>query len=250
MPHCGPVGGETQVEPSQHPFGHVCALQTQAPDWHTCPAPHAADVPHWQAPAAEQLSDRVAEHPTHAAPSVPQVVVDETSQVVPLQHPLGHDVELQTHAPPEHTCPVVHCAFAPHWHPRRPQAFALVMSHAEQAAPFVPHVATDDVSHAAPAQHPEGQFCGVHPVQTCAVHVCGDGQAEHVDPCVPHAVVVVPVMQAFPLQHPVGHDVALQTHAPPEHICPVPQAAPVPHVHTPDALHPSAVAPHELHAAP
>ncbi len=182
IPHCGPVGGETQVAPLQQPFGHVCALQTHAPDWHTCPTPHAADVPHWHTPAAEQLSDSVAEHPTHIAPSVPQVVVEDVSHVVPLQHPFGHDVELQTHAPPEQICPVVHSAFVPHWQPSAPHAFAFVMSHAEHAAPFVPQVATEDVSHAAPAQHPDAQFCGVHPVQTCDVHVCGDGHDEQLEP--------------------------------------------------------------------
>ncbi len=33
-PHSGPVGGDTQVVPLQHPFGHVWALHTHDPDWH------------------------------------------------------------------------------------------------------------------------------------------------------------------------------------------------------------------------
>jgi hypothetical protein len=243
-PHSGPVGGETHVGPLQHPFGQVCALQTHAPDWQTCPAPHAADVPHWHTPEDEQLLDDDATQPTHVAPSVPQLLMVDISQVVPLQHPLGHEVELQTHEPPEQTCPLVHAAFAPHWQPSEPQAFALVMSHAEQAAPLVPHVVKDDVSHAAPAQHPVGQFWGVHPVHTCDVQVWGEGQPEQVEPCVPHAAVVVPAMQTFPLQHPLGHELALQTHTPPEQICPLTHAAAPPHVQVPDVLHPSAVAPH------
>ena len=44
-------------------------------------------------------------------------------------------------------------------------------------------------------------------------------------------------MQVTPLQHPVGHEPALQTQAPPLHACPAPQlrhaAPPVPHVAVP-----------------
>jgi hypothetical protein len=87
----------------QHPFGHVAALQTHAPDWQTCPALHAAELPHWQTPVDEQLSESVAEQPTQVAPSVPQFVVDGVSHVLPLQQPVEQDVELQTHDPPEHT---------------------------------------------------------------------------------------------------------------------------------------------------
>jgi hypothetical protein len=144
----------------------------------------------------------------------------------------------------------VHSAPEPHWHPSAPHAFALDMSQAVQAAPFVPQVASDDVSHVAPAQQPVPQFCGVQPVQTCEVHVCGEGHAEQAEPCVPQAVVVVPGKHAFPLQHPVGHDVALQTHAPPEQICPAEHAAVPPQVQAPAELHPSAVTPHVVHVAP
>jgi hypothetical protein len=196
------------------------------------------------------LFESDAGHVTHVAPSVPQLVIDDVSQIVPLQHPLGHDVELHTHDPPEQTCPLAHSTPEPHWHPSEPQAFAFVMSHAAQAAPSVPHVASDDGSHTAPAQHPVGQFCGVHPVQTWDVQVCGDGHPEQSDPWVPQYVVVVPSSHTLPLQHPVGHDVALHKHNPPEQICPLAHAAAPPHVHVPAVLHPSAVVPHDVHVAP
>jgi hypothetical protein len=249
-PHSAPVGGDTQVVPLQHPLGHVWALQTHEPDWHTCPAPHSADEPHRHAPDVEQLFESDDGHVTHVAPSVPHAVTDGVSHVAPLQHPLGHDVELHVHMPAEQTCPVEHSTPLPHWQPSGPQAFAFVMSHAEHASPCVPHVASDDVSHTAPAQHPLGQFCGVHPVHTCDVHVCGDGHDEHIEPCVPQYVVVVPGSQTVPLQHPVGHEVELQAQIPPEHTWPLPHAAAPPHVHVPSALHPSAVAPHAVQAPP
>ncbi len=47
-------------------------------------------------------------------------------------------------------------------------------------------------------------------------------------------------MQTFPLQHPVGHEVASQMQAPPEQCNPGEQAAPVPHSHVPLAEHVSA----------
>ncbi|MDP3238003.1 MAG: hypothetical protein Q8N26_34750 [Myxococcales bacterium] len=51
------------------------------------------------------------------------------------------------------------------------------------------------------------------------------------------------------MQHPDGHDVASQTHAPDTQRWPVPHAAPAPHRHAPDAQ-PSPRAPQSVHAAP
>jgi hypothetical protein len=68
-------------------------------------------------------------------------------------------------------------------------------------------------------------------------------------PAVPHAVGDWD-MHIPPEQQPLGHDAALQTHAPPTHSSPWPQAGPLPHVHPPVDEHPSAPGPHGVHPAP
>jgi hypothetical protein len=65
-------GGVTQVVPEQQPLVHELELQMQEPPLHTCPAPHAAPVPHRQVPFV-QLSADVELQSTHADPSAPQV---------------------------------------------------------------------------------------------------------------------------------------------------------------------------------
>lgn len=58
-------------------------------------------------------------------------------------------------------------------------------------------------------------------------------------------------MQTLPVQHPVGHEVASQTQAPPEQWRPGAQGAPVPHAHVPSAAQVSArTASHATHVAP
>jgi hypothetical protein len=66
----------------QQPFGQVAASHPQDPVLvsHDCPAGHAL----------------------HAAPPVPHCEVDSatsSTQVAPLQQPLGHDVASQPHVP-------------------------------------------------------------------------------------------------------------------------------------------------------
>jgi hypothetical protein len=89
------------VLPLQQPLGHVVLLQTQTPELHSWPEPHA-----------EQL-----------APAVPQEPFDwepNATQVVPLQQPLGHEVASQTQVPFD----LLHSSPEPH---------------ASHAAPPVPH---------------------------------------------------------------------------------------------------------------
>ena len=74
---------------------------------------HGAFVPQRHIPA-EQLSANAALQPTQVSASMPHVVNDEALHVDPWQHPFGHDVELQTQAPPEHTCPAAHAGPVPH----------------------------------------------------------------------------------------------------------------------------------------
>jgi hypothetical protein len=68
---------------------------------------HAAFVPHLHVPDV-QRSLVADEHIEHAPPPVPQALVDCGSHTLPLQHPVGHEVALQTHRPPEHAWPMAH----------------------------------------------------------------------------------------------------------------------------------------------
>ena len=154
----------TQLVPEQHPV-HELELHTQAPPLQTCPAPQAPFVPQRQRPAV-QLSDVAVLQATHWAASVPHVVGnDDVLQVLPEQHPTGQDVALQTHEPPEQSCPAAHCGFNPQRQaPEAEQLSALVVSHPVQASPSTPQVVKVEVSQVPPAQHPAGQFAGVQPV--------------------------------------------------------------------------------------
>jgi hypothetical protein len=93
VPHV-PADGVVQVGPEQHPVGHEAAVHVQMPFEHTWPAPHAAAPPHEQAPVPEQPSALVPQS-THAAPAVPQAVVEGVVHVEPTQHPVGQFDALQ-----------------------------------------------------------------------------------------------------------------------------------------------------------
>lgn len=116
-----------------------------------------------------------------------------------------------------------------------------------------------------PEQHPLGQEV---PLQTHAplTHACpephgallphlhepdvhrslvADEHVEHDPPPVPQALVDCG-SQTPPLQHPPGHDVALQTHDPLTQAWPIAHACPDPHAHAPPAHESARV---ELHAA-
>lgn len=57
-------------------------------------------------------------------------------------------------------------------------------------------------------------------------------QAAHVRPGWPHVCRLI-ALHVLPVQQPVGHDVALQTHWPPTQSCPGSHAPPVPQTHWP-----------------
>lgn len=78
-----------QVFPWQQPVGHDVASHTHVPLEHAWPLPHAALPPQVQVPRAEQPS-AVAPQAMHAAPAVPQAVVEGVVHVFPEQHPEGH----------------------------------------------------------------------------------------------------------------------------------------------------------------
>jgi hypothetical protein len=242
----------SHVAPAQHPSGQLVGVQPV------------------QVPASLQFcSEGHAVHPEPPAPHIP--VALPGSHVLPEQQPFGHEVPLHTHAPSTHTCSAVHFGPDPQTHApalEQPLASAPQDTH---AAPAVPHASTDATSHTLPWQHPVGHdvdvqahippthaWPGAHSVPPPHVHApavqASDlvaSHAEQVTPFTPHVgdddiVHVVP-----PTQHPVGHDAASQTHAPPTHACPAAHGAPLPHRHSPAVEHPSAfVASQATHASP
>jgi len=113
-----------------------------------------------------------------------------------LQHPLGQEVALQTHAPLEHVVPV-------------PQAL--------QAAPAVPQVELLDVRHwPVESQQPLGQEVALQthapPEQAWPVE-----HASQALPPEPHVVADCAdwaMQRCWASQHPFGQVVASQTHFP------------------------------------
>ena len=196
---------------------------------------HAGAVPHEQAPVGEQLSARVASHPTQTAPPLPQLVSDGVLQVAPAQHPLGQLVALQPLQ-----CPAVQV-----W-----PAGQVV-----QALPPPPHeLALSPERHAPAEQHPLGhdvlsqtqvlatQRCPgaqVAPVpqrQTPVAEQLSEraSQATQLAPAVPQAATER-VEQIAPLQQPPGQDVPSQTHRPLSQRWPPAHAADAPHAQVPSA---------------
>jgi hypothetical protein len=148
------------------------------------------------------------------------------------------------------------------------QVSALAGSQTLQVPPAVPHVVMDAVLHTSPAQQPLGHVVESHthapeahfepglqagPVpheHAPAVHVSAtvESHVEQPAPPVPHAVTEL--LHTLPAQHPVAHEAALHTHAPPTHCWPAAHGAPLPHLHVPP-LHVSAsMGSHFTHALP
>ena len=175
-PHVASDGRVHEV-PLQHPPGHDVASHTQTPCAQCRPALHGAPVPQRHAPVPEQSSVRTGSHATQLAPANPQVESERSSQVCPLQQPLGHEVASQTQNPPLHRCPFVHGLFPPHVHdPVEEQPSLDAASHATQALPPVPHVVADCAWHVRPEQQPEGHW---QPLQAPAVQASPAGQVSH-----------------------------------------------------------------------
>jgi hypothetical protein len=181
------------VLPLQQPFGHELASQTHSP-------------------FALLQSCSEAQDP-HAAPLAPHEVLDSAaySSHVPVdeQQPAHPEVELHTHCPlPLHIVPV---------------------GHPPQAAPPAPHEVFDWLENAShvlpPLQHPEH----VPPLEphehSPPEHDAPREQGLQALPAAPHSALVWEPKRthALPLQQPVGHVLALQTHTPfvvPLHTCP------------------------------
>jgi len=156
---------QVPVADVQQPLGQLAALHLQVPETHCWPSPHAALVPHRQAPArqlsernvlqvlvphrhwpdASQLSLRVVLQDVQVAPLTPQVASDFELHVVPEQQPAEHDDAVHWHVAvvdaPTHSWPAPHCApapqrqvpcVAPHW-------LAVKLLHDQHCWPAVPH---------------------------------------------------------------------------------------------------------------
>ena len=232
LPHWTELG-VSHVLPEQQPLGQELASQTQLPASHSCPDPHAAPLPHVQAPAGEQPS-AFAPHALHAPPFAPHAIAEGLTHIEPEQQPLGQVVELHpAQLPALQTCGEGH-----DWHAAPP-------------APQTP--ATLPGSHVVPEQHPLHELPShtqAPPWQCCPVEHAGPAPQVHVpepeqpspvvpqslqvDPFVPHAAPVGGSAQTLPVQQLIGHDAALQRQAPPLQICPGPHAAPEPQWQTPE----------------
>jgi hypothetical protein len=129
-------------------------------------------------PDGPQLSASVVLQLVHALPWMPQVASDRGRQTPAWQQPLGHDVELHSHAPFTHTVPAPHGAPVPQRHAPDVQRSEVVGSHGAHAMPPVPHAPKSGVvSHVAPVQQPVEQFVLLQPEHAPLIHVCPAGQS-------------------------------------------------------------------------
>lgn len=157
-PHCAGVVAVTQTFPAQQPI-HDRPSHLQLPRSHRCPAGQAKPMPHMQ-PPAPQVSAVKRLHGWHAAPPVPQLVIEvEVRQVVPAQQ-VAHEVASQTHWPDAQRWPAAQGTCVPQAQPFGPQRSAVVALQATQAAPPLPHAATVfGVTHLPlESQQPSGQL--------------------------------------------------------------------------------------------
>jgi hypothetical protein len=154
--------GWRQVLPEQQPVAQLAAVQVHTPLEHTWPAPHAAPVPHRQAPPLQAFVVPV--HAAHAAPPVPHaaaVWAAPCTHTPALQQPVGQLVASHTHAPPTHRWPAPQAALVP-----QRQAPAVqrspVVPHEVHAAPAAPHAVAPVGVQTLPAQQPLGQLVASH----------------------------------------------------------------------------------------
>jgi hypothetical protein len=146
VPHEAPVGGDVHTLLVQHPLGHDAELQTQAPPLQIWPAEQGGPAPHAHAPEGEQLSACVELQLTQALPSVPHAEKEGVVHELPLQHPVLHEVALQTHLPCTHACPVPHAGEEPQLHcPLVEQLSAAAWLHAKHAAAGAPQLVNPSI---------------------------------------------------------------------------------------------------------
>ena len=146
---------------SQHPLGHVCALQAQVLLTHAWPAPQAEPLPHWQAPLTQAFP--VAPQLTQALPPVPHADADGVTQLPFWQQPFGQLMASHTHWPPLQRWPGKQAAPMPQR--QLPLAVSQVPprtgSQAAHWTPPVPQAPFDCGVQTLLLQHPVGQLCAV-----------------------------------------------------------------------------------------
>jgi hypothetical protein len=132
----------------------------------------------------------------HVVPGRPHVVGESDVHVLPMQQPVGHDVESHAQTPPTHRVPDGHAAPPPHVQVPAVQPSAFI-PHRTQARPPPPHAVTLGVAQLEPEQQPVGHVVGLHVVHTPPLHT-PPVHAEQAAPPVPHALVAVPAMHVVP----------------------------------------------------
>jgi hypothetical protein len=145
LPHSPGTSPERQSVPAQQPMGHERPSQTHFAFRQCCPAAHAAPVPHWHAPVAEQLSAVTGLHATHAVPLPPHAVTEGGVHVAPEQHAEGHDVASQTQAPAEHLWPGPHGGPTPHSQAPAEVHVSATAAQLMHVEPLEPHDASERV---------------------------------------------------------------------------------------------------------
>jgi hypothetical protein len=237
-PHAAFVLPGSHVLPLQHVL-HDVLSQTHMPPEQCCPVEQAGWPPHVHLPVDSEHPSPVVPQLWHVLPSLLHAApVGGDVQTEPVQQPSGHDVELQTHCPPTHVCPVPHAGPAPQLHtPDAEQVLAVFTLHARHAPPSVPQLANPGVTHSLLLlQQPLGHDVELH-VQTpprqiwpeahtpddpqlhCpfAVHVLAVAElhATHATASVPH-VPKDGVSQSAPEQHPLAQFAVVHpVHEPP-----------------------------------
>ncbi len=150
---------------------------------------------------------------------------------------MGQEVPSQTQAPWTQCWPVPHAGPVPQVHVPLLAQVSVVPLQVLHVLPATPQVVSVCDSHTPLAlQHPPGHEVALHwqvpDTHCCPWAHCGPPpqvqpppvqpsatvrlQAWHAAPTGAHSVLLV-VVHVVPLQHPSGHDVALQAHWPPTH---------------------------------
>ena len=154
-PHCVELVPGSHVLPLQQP-SHDAPSHTQTPASQRWPIAHCAPAPHRHVPPLHE-SDRSRSQVAHIPPGDPHAASEITRHTLPLQQPVGQEVESHTQLPPRQRCPGPHAGLAPHWHvPLAEQPFAMLEEHSTQVEPATPHVSAVRTRHSLPSQHPAG----------------------------------------------------------------------------------------------
>lgn len=226
-------GGETQswLDVQQPPL-HEVPSQTQLLPRQRWPTAHGTSVPHLHFPLLQSL-EKTGSHEVQLSPPRPQAETPGGVVQTPPseQQPPGHELPLQTQAPPTQFWPGAQAAAVPQVHWPAVHWSAVDPLHLEQAPPgALPQVGYVGGKQTSPLQQPERQDVLSHWHEPATQRCPGahrapvvphaqapfeqrsavGGQAAHAIPGAPQEETDLAVQRA-PEQHPPGHDVGLQT---------------------------------------